>query len=104
MIQYEWGFPSLEVEFDVDGLTNVVKTVHWTYTASEGDFSAYVYGSVGVGSPDPATFTDYAELTKEQVTEWVEAALNVEEMKASLAGQIEAQKAPSSGQLPPPWN
>jgi acyl carrier protein len=110
-MNYEWNFPTLDVRYSVEipaedttTLTNVVETVHWTYTAIEGDYTASMYGSVAVGSPDPATFTDYSEITKEQVTEWVEAVLNVEEMQANLASQIEAQKAPQTGGMAPPWN
>ena len=111
-MQYEWNFPTLDVRYSVEIpaengeiiLTNVVETVHWTYTATEGDNTASMYGSVAVGSPDPATFTDYSLITKEQVIEWVSAVLNVEEMQANLASQIEAQKAPQTGGMAPPWS
>jgi hypothetical protein len=107
-MNYEWNFPTLDVRYAVeteDGtLNNVVETVHWTYTATDGDYSASMYGSVAVGSPDPATFKDYAEITKEQVTEWVSAVLDVKEMQDNLASQIEAQKAPQTGGMAPPWS
>jgi hypothetical protein len=106
-MNYEWNFPTLDVRYSVetkDGtLNNVVETVHWTYTATDEDYSASMYGSVVVGAPDPATFKDYSEITKEQVTEWVSAVLDVEEMETNLASQIEAQKAPQTGGLTPPW-
>ena len=108
-MQYEWNFPTLDVRFSVETdegtLTNVVQTVHWTLGASDGDYSASMYGSVAVGSPDPATFEDYASLTKETVQGWVEAALGeqVDTMKETLASQIAAQKNPTGGGLTPPW-
>jgi hypothetical protein len=107
-MNYEWNFPALDVRYSVeteDGtLNNVVETVHWTYTATEDDNTASVYGSIAVGTPDPAAFTDYSLITKEQVIEWVSAVLNVEEMQANLASQIEAQKAPQTGGMAPPWS
>jgi hypothetical protein len=111
-MNYEWNFPILDVRYSVeipdeDGetiLTNVVETVHWTYTATEDDNTASVYGSIAVGTPDPATFTDYSLITKEQVIEWVSAVLDVKEMQDNLASQIEAQKAPQTGGMVPPWS
>jgi hypothetical protein len=108
-MNYEWNFPTLDVRYSVETgegtLTNVVETVHWTLTAKDGDNGGYMYGSVAVGSPDPATFADYSSLTKETVQAWVEAALGeqVQTMKETLASQIEAQKAPQTGGLTPPW-
>jgi hypothetical protein len=108
-MQYEWNFPTLDVRYSVETeegtLTNVVETVHWTLTATEDNCSVSMYGSVAVGSPDPATFADYSSLTKETVQAWVESALGdqVETMKETLASQIEAQKAPQTGGLTPPW-
>ena len=39
-ITYEWSFPNFETNSE-----NVVKTIHWRYTAVDGEYSANVYGS-----------------------------------------------------------
>ena len=39
---YEWSFPNFETDAD-----NKVKTIHWRYTAVDGDNSASMYGSDG---------------------------------------------------------
>jgi hypothetical protein len=70
-----------------------VTCAHWTCTATDGDFSAYSYGSCGF---DGELTTPYESLTKEQVLEWVWESVNKEETEASLASQIEAQKNPVS--------
>jgi hypothetical protein len=123
-MNYEWNFPTLDVVYHEESMTDVVQTVHWTYTATEEPFTASMYGTVSVPeptpettasmygtvsvpAPTPETFVPYDELTKEQVTGWVETALGPEQiatMQETLAGQIEAQKNPTSGPLPPPWN
>lgn len=106
-MNYEWNFPTLDVVYHEESMTDVVQTVHWTYAAIDGDYMASMYGTVSVPAPTPETFVPYADLTKEQVTGWVETALGPEQiatMQETLAGQIEAQKNPTSGPLPPPWN
>jgi hypothetical protein len=109
---YTWSFPHLEVAPSLDGLTNVVKTVHWRIMATEDGHSAEAYGSVSLSDPDPDTFTAFDTLTKADVQAWVESALNaqsegevsvVDQMKTSLAEQIARAKAPPVVTMPAPW-
>ena len=103
---YTWGFPALGVVYDENGMMNVIQTVNWTLTATDGDYTASCYGSVGLAAPSPATFTPYEDVTEAQVQAWTEEALGAEQVasyEASLASQIEAQKNPTGGNLPPPW-
>lgn len=80
---------------------NVVSTIHWTLTETDGDFSGSVYGSVGLEAKDPSdpTFVAFESLTKEQAIEWLKAALGektVAAHEAAVAAQIEAQKNPTT--------
>lgn len=110
-IIYEWSFPALNVVYNsVDEVTglpvqNVVVSVHWVYTARDGEFSSTIYGETYL--PPPGTpFTAYSELTPEIVQGWVVAALGAEEMatmQQSLAQSIYDKKNPVGGDLPPPW-
>lgn len=102
-ITYEWGIAQLEVAPSEDGLTDVVKTAHWTLTATDGEYTASSYGSVGMGEPDPETFTPYAELSKAHVISWLEAKLDVEQLHAGLTTQIDAQRTPQIITPPLPW-
>lgn len=110
-ITYEWSFPSLDVIYnEVDPETgqpvqNVVTTVHWIYTAKDGNYTATMYSTVGLPAPGQP-FVAYEDLTPEIVQGWVESELGAEqiaEMQASLAGNIEAQKQPQGGSMAPPW-
>ena len=81
------------VQLDRKTADGFVTTAHWTVTATDGDFSASAYGSVGFSGE---LTTPYADLTEAQVLEWVWASLDKAAYEASLAAQIEAQKNPVS--------
>jgi len=79
--------------------SGLVTTVHWTASKTDGDFTGYSYGSIGLAAKDSAdpTFIAYEDLTKDQVIEWVKEAMGAEQvaaLEAAIDGQIEAQKNP----------
>ena len=86
-ITYEWSFPNFETDAD-----NKVKTIHWRFTAVDGDNSASMYGSCG-GSDD----MDFDAMTKDTAIACVISASDTteEDMKANLDAQIASQKAPT---------
>ena len=81
------------VQLDRKTADGFVTTAHWTCTATDGDYSASSYGTVGFSGE---LTTPYAELTKEQVLGWVWEQINKNEIEASLTAQINAQKNPVS--------
>ena len=87
-----------------DGLTDVVKTVHWRYEGKDGEYTAEVYGSMACATPSETDFTAYEDLTYEQVCEWLVAGNNVEAMDLNLATQIENLKNPPIVNLPLPFS
>lgn len=107
MIEHYWIISAMDTAPSDDGLTDVVKTVHWRRDAKEvdGDKEYYgdVYGAMGCVAPDPMAFTPYDQLTFEQVCSWLEANLDVAALDASLDQQIANQKNPPIVQLPLPW-
>lgn len=104
MINYKWVIAQLDTAPSVDNLTDVVKTVHWIYQATDADYSASVYGTMACATPSDTDFTAYPDLTEDQVISWLEAGLDVDALKASLDQQIEDQKNPPIVNLPLPWN
>ena len=72
-----------------------VVVAHWRATATEGEYSAAVYGTVGF-TPDPAApnFTPYDKLTEAGVLAWVWGKVDKDVTEKALATQIEAQKNP----------
>lgn len=103
---YEWEFPAFDAYPTEAGETDVVYTVHYTYTATDGEHVGSVYGTVGVTYEAGSPFTPFNQLTKEQVTGWVTEALGEETvaaMKTNVDDQIENQINPKSVTLTPPW-
>ena len=89
MNTYNWIISALECKVSEDGLTNVVSTIHWRYNATnENGITVDTYGAQGVGSPDPADFTPYENITKDQVIGWLEALLDVPALQLQLDKQI----------------
>ena len=86
-ITYEWSFPNFETDAD-----NKVKTIHWRYTAVDGDNSASMYGSCA-GSDG----MDFDAMTKDDAVACVLEHSDTTEadMKANLDAQIASQKAPT---------
>jgi len=106
-VTYTWNFPQLEVAPSLDGLTDVVTTVHWTLTAQENGYVASCYGSVGLDAPG-TPYTEFSQLTKEQVESWVKAKIDagrqkVADIEAGLAGNIAVQKQPKTVSMRPPF-
>ena len=103
-IVYTWSFPQFDVVPSEDGLTDVVQTIHWTYTAVDGDHTAGAYGTVGLGAPNPTDFIPYANLTEQWTIDAVSASVDVPAMQASLAQQIADQINPPVVPMAPPFS
>lgn len=107
MTTYKWIILVMDTAPSDDGLTDVVKTVHWRRQAesvvADKTYIAEVYGAMGCTAPDPMAFTPYADLTFDEVCSWLEANMDVTALDASLDGQIENQINPPIVQLPLPW-
>jgi hypothetical protein len=80
------------VNLDRSTESDVVTTVHYTVSKTDGEAVGSSYGSVGVEAGD--TVIPFAELTEATVVEWVKAKLDLESLEASLDAQIAEQKAP----------
>ena len=87
MATYEWSFPNFETDSE-----NVVKTIHWRYTAVDGEHTASMYGSCA-GSDG----MNFDAMTKEHCVSCVleNQDTTEEEMQSNLSAQIEEQKSPA---------
>jgi hypothetical protein len=102
-----WAVAQMDAYPELDGEPDVVFTVHWTLTGTDGTHAAGVYGSVGVTVDPGAPFTPYADLTQDQVIGWVKAALGDEQVafyEANVATQIANLANPPVVTPPLPWN
>jgi hypothetical protein len=83
-------FKIVNLDRSTDG--DVVTTVHYTVSKTDGEAIGSLYGSVGVEVGD--TVIPFGELTEAVVVEWVKDKLDLVSLEASLDAQISEQKAP----------
>jgi len=93
-ITYEWSFPNFECDS-----SNVVKTIHWRYTAtdSETDAEGNAYVSSMYGSCAGSEGMNFDAMTKEHCENCVleNQDTTIEDMQSNLSAQIEEQKSPA---------
>jgi hypothetical protein len=102
-----WNVQQMDAYPELDGEQDVVFTVHWTLTGTDGTYNGSVYGSVGVSIGPDAPFTPYTDLTQAQVIGWVQDALGEEQVlsyEANVAQQIDNQINPPVVTPPLPWS
>jgi len=75
MNTYTWKINQLECTPSVGDKTNVVAAVHWTCEGTDGTVTGHHNGVTGFMYKEGNGFTPFAELTKDQVMNWVFAAL-----------------------------
>lgn len=103
---YKWVISQLDLYPQHEGHSNVVFTIHWRRQATDGQFTADVYGSQAVTLDPDAPFTPYDQLTQAQVETWLESSMTVEQLAAmndALDGQIESLRNPPVVNLTLPW-
>lgn len=79
---------------------DVVITVHYTVSKTDGEAVGSSYGSVGVEVGD--TVIPFADLTEAVVIEWVKEKLDLVELEDNLDAQIAEQKNPTKA-TGTPW-
>jgi len=107
MTTYVWTISQLQCYPQEAGLTDVVIIVHWRRQATaiidDKTYFAENYSTLTLSAPDPGNFTPYADLTKQQVDSWLDAAYDVAAIDASLDQQINNEVNPPVIVLPLPW-
>lgn len=100
---YTWVVNQMDTAPQLDGLPDVVVTVHWSRFATDGVFTVNSYGTMACQTPSETDFTAYPDLTFDQVCGWLDAGLNVEAIDTGLDNQIENLINPPIIVLPLPW-
>ena len=93
-----WNVVALDATKTVGSLSDVVTTIHWRASDSDGEHSGSSYGTVGLAEADSGSFTAYADITKETAVAWAKAALGADQVTAietSIAAQITESKTPT---------
>ena len=107
MTEYKWIVNQLDTAPSFDGLTDVVKVVHYTREATKyvgaEPIVVSVYGTMACQTPSDTDFTAYPDLTYEQVCGWLDNGLNKEALDLNLDAQIENIINPPIVTLPLPF-
>ena len=79
----------------MDRLTSdgFVITVHYSVSATDGEYNASTYGTVGYAESD-APMKPFSDLTQAEVVGWVQESLGKDTVESGLNAQIEALKNP----------
>jgi len=89
MITFNWTISAVERAVSLDGLQDVIQTVHWRYRGTdENGVTAETYGATAVGQPNPQDFTPFDDVTASDVEGWLESLLDVPSMQENLQAQI----------------
>ena len=84
--------------------SEAVLQVGWRCNGTEDNFSGSVYSTCTLPAADPASFIPYADLTQDQVLDWVWAnGVDKVETEAAVQQQIDRQINPPVIQPPLPW-
>jgi hypothetical protein len=104
MTTFTWTVSQLDCYPQYDNQTDVVFTVHWQLTGTDGTYNGSVYSTCPVPAPT-GTFTPYADLTQDQVLGWVWAN-GVDKASAEAAVQTQIDNAKNPPVITPtlPWN
>tara|TARA_R110000744_G_scaffold26364_3_gene64992 strand:- start:785 stop:1168 length:384 start_codon:yes stop_codon:yes gene_type:complete len=112
-ITYSWDIAQMNAHIEQFGENNVIFTVHWRYTgiSSEtqpGTDNHYQASSIGAQSftyaqGDPFVPYENTEAFEDVVIGWLDDALDVDAMKASLAAQIQKEISPINEDLYFTW-
>jgi len=88
-----WTIATCEHDVATGGIT----VAHWRASATDGDFTASSYGTVGF-TPDATAegFKPYADVTEAEVLAWVYASVDKDATEAALADKIAADQNPTS--------
>jgi len=89
-ITYKWSIISMQTLPVVGDLNNVVRDVQWKVVATKDGIKRDTSAFVRLSAPSSDSFTDYSNLSQEQVLEWVKSVLDVSAIEAGCANQFSA--------------
>lgn len=104
-IAYNWQITAMDAYPQADGQTDVVFCCHWACAGTDGTYNASVYSTCSVPAPSGSAFTPYADLTQDQVLNWVWAnGVDKAATEAAVQQQIANQVNPPVVTPPLPWS
>jgi hypothetical protein len=101
---FNWEISQLNCYPQADGQTDVVFTVHWTCSGTDGTYNGSVYSTCSVTYEAGTPYTPYADLTQDIVLGWIWASgVDKDSTEAAVQTQIDNQINPPVVSPPLPW-
>lgn len=99
-----WSIAQLDVRPADGALSDVVVTVHWCCTATDGAYVGMVYNTCMLPLPDGDAFIPYDELTQDIVLDWIWVnGVDRDSTEATAVAYVAAQQNPPIVSPPLPW-
>jgi hypothetical protein len=103
-INYTWLFSNPNCIISLDGMSQIVQTIHWRLIGTQGEFTAQSYGAVSLPVPtNPDDYIPYEDLTEEWFIGQVESHTDITAVKENIAAQIELLEHPVMDSPPLPF-
>ena len=103
MTTFTWSVSQLNCYPQSDNKTNVVFNIHWRCTGVDGAYTGTVYSTASVPAPTDS-FTEFADLTQDQVLGWVWTTYgNKDNVESAVQSQIDNQINPPVTSPALPW-
>lgn len=103
MNTYTWEIQAFKVKINEGELVNVVYQIQFLYRATDGEFKTFVQDMATIGSPDEENYTEYENLTQDQVIGWLENSVDVDALKSFVDSKLLKVRANNSKTLRPPF-
>jgi len=104
MTTFTWTVTQLDCYPQAEGQTDVVFTVHWQLTGTDGTYNGSVYSTCNVTYVAGTPYTPYDQLTQNQVLGWIWASgVDQASAEAAVQTQINNQINPPVVSPPLPW-
>jgi hypothetical protein len=88
MITYSWEINKVD-KVTVDGMTDVIDTVHWYAEATDGVHVTHEVGELKLQAPDPDRFIEFGNLTKLDIIGWLKLKLDTAYIHDSLTNKLQ---------------
>jgi hypothetical protein len=104
MTTFTWTVSRLNCYPQAEGQTDVVFTVHWQLTGTDGTYNGSVYSTCSVTYVAGTPFTPFADLTKDMVLGWIwSSGVDKDSAEAAVQAQIDNQANPPVVSPKLPW-
>lgn len=95
-IEFTWHVRDLERVPEMNGMSDVIRKVHFEIIATDPEYpddTGRSYGDCTIGEPDPATFKEFEVLDEQDdVLKWAKAMTDVDAEKLEAAARRDLER------------